>query len=1148
MILPLFAIVLLLSSLPLSLCREPLINKHGRFTYVDSVQTVSVNGISASLESNPFTRRATTPYRYCRGKCKQPKQPSYPRLAKRQPRPKVPVPTWGTAKSKLGLSRRQFVYPADNEAMEDYLIDRVDNYATNNALTVYDYDLNPGNSAQFEVLGTEPIEIVLDGLCGCTALLIASRRAVYFAHFFENISFLDPDYANNATARERFEDIVIGFLDTGDDLMGEVYDEDGDLVLREYVALTDNLHFFTPDTNPSIIIVSPVDEVEDAVEQGVEVNGVVEYGEGLLYEDYIERLKEYLAEILPGIEPTVFSYEALDSNDALLDGWRGKGLYQYDPEAEVNPTRRGARFFYQAEDIEDQDDEEGEGYPMGRLYHDYWDPLLFGDGEDRDLDVADYPVQRPDLSVCGGQSYWKLKYNCFANCVLCPILDGFRTLPCGADCYLESQYTCFGSKLCPVLEGNATFPCGEDCYLPSEYRCINSTLTQITPNESPGQSSDQSGQVPVVPTHASDFVIEGTTYIIGPTPTTVVDGNGESVTLAPTLIIIGTKTVWTGPESLSTSIVVDDLTITVVPHTTQDASSTGEPSTGTLTSLVPSTHPTLAPTDADTTGGGPGPSTGGGASTFPSPTSGFPSTSSALPSPLESSTVITWTATEVTSSIEITFTPITLTQFTSLTTLSTVTTDVDGDTTTFVVGPGGIAWDPVPTATTTSLPGFPPLPFPTAPPAPVPPGSSTLPPMTSSSSPFPTAFPWPVPPITTVTSTIDDPDGSGPITTIVTGTTNSDGAVVPITSLSPDEAVSSAQALLSELGEVSAAIVAFSSSTADTAKATAALEKVEDAQDDTNNFGSGLSISGPGSGLWSIFGGTVSGVSSALGGLLSKISGIIGGSGSGASGSDSLTGPLNDLTSLSDALSADIDEAIFGTTNPTITPPPSTTSTGLSTRTEPSSCESTQLTNCAVLCATDTNPATTTCFSTTCTVETVCSGNPATSTAILSHVCPLDRPSDIGKVSKFGGGPRPTSTTTTNSQDAGSTTSTTNVVTDTTSTSTGTSSETTVEPTTSSPTTSSTSTSEPTSTEPPAPPPPEPTAPSTTEPSTTTTSEPDPAPTWGGRCSTYEDCPQCPDGYYRCCLSGCHGMLVPGSQTCGCVKDGEIVSPVCGCV
>jgi hypothetical protein len=196
--------------------------------------------------------------------------------------------------------------------------------------------------------------------------------------------------------------------------MGEVYDEDGDLILREYVALTDNLHFFTPDTNPSIIIVSPVDELEDAVEQGVEVNGVVDYGDGLLYEDYIERLKEYLAEILPGIEPTVFSYEALDNNDPLLDGWRGKGLYQYDPEAEVNPTRRGARFFYQVEDIEDPEDEEGEGYPMGRLYHDYWDPLLFGIGEDRDLDMADYPVQRPDLLVCSGQSYWKPKVRVIA--------------------------------------------------------------------------------------------------------------------------------------------------------------------------------------------------------------------------------------------------------------------------------------------------------------------------------------------------------------------------------------------------------------------------------------------------------------------------------------------------------------------------------------------------------------------------------------------------------------------------------------------------------------------------------------------------------------------------------------------------------------
>lgn len=41
------------------------------------------------------------------------------------------------------------------------------------------------------------------------------------------------------------------------------------------------------------------------------------------------------------------------------------------------------------------------------------------------------------------------------------------------------------------------------------------------------------------------------------------------------------------------------------------------------------------------------------------------------------------------------------------------------------------------------------------------------------------------------------------------------------------------------------------------------------------------------------------------------------------------------------------------------------------------------------------------------------------------------------------------------------------------------------------------------------------------------------------RCDTCEDCPQYEEGYYWCCLPGCHGMLLQGSNICGCIKDTE---------
>ena len=62
---------------------------------------------------------------------------------------------------------------------------------------------------------------------------------------------------------------------------------------------------------------------------------------------------------------------------------------------------------------------------------------------------------------------------------------------------------------------------------------------------------------------------------------------------------------------------------------------------------------------------------------------------------------------------------------------------------------------------------------------------------------------------------------------------------------------------------------------------------------------------------------------------------------------------------------------------------------------------------------------------------------------------------------------------------------------------------------------------------------------------TTTTTTANPGPTAVTKCDT--GCSRCQDGYYRCCLSGCHGMLVPGSNTCWCIKDGETLGASCGC-
>lgn len=57
---------------------------------------------------------------------------------------------------------------------------------------IYVFDPTPGalnglhrgeNTARFRIFGDNPMDVGVEALCGCTILVVVSRRAVYFAHF-----------------------------------------------------------------------------------------------------------------------------------------------------------------------------------------------------------------------------------------------------------------------------------------------------------------------------------------------------------------------------------------------------------------------------------------------------------------------------------------------------------------------------------------------------------------------------------------------------------------------------------------------------------------------------------------------------------------------------------------------------------------------------------------------------------------------------------------------------------------------------------------------------------------------------------------------------------------------------------------------------
>ncbi|KAF7291270.1 hypothetical protein MIND_01270800 [Mycena indigotica] len=112
------------------------------------------------------------------------------------------------------------------------------------------------------------------------------------------------------------------------------------------------------------------------------------------------------------------------------------------------------------------------------------------------------------LLTCGASTYFYSTASCFDNAVLCPVVNGVRTISCNGLCYDPNKFTCDnttligynpnlsgqlfdcgaarydpsayvcydGDFLCPKSETIAYLPCGDACYWPDSYTCSNGTL------------------------------------------------------------------------------------------------------------------------------------------------------------------------------------------------------------------------------------------------------------------------------------------------------------------------------------------------------------------------------------------------------------------------------------------------------------------------------------------------------------------------------------------------------------------------------------------------------------------------------------------------------------------------------------------------
>jgi hypothetical protein len=135
------------------------------------------------------------------------------------------------------------------------------------------------------------------------------------------------------------------------------------------------------------------------------------------------------------------------------------------------------------------------------------------------------------------------------------------------------------------------------------------------------------------------------------------------------------------------------------------------------------------------------------------------------------------------------------------------------------------------------------------------------------------------------------------------------------------------------------------------------------------------------------------------GNILNTLRDVVAGIHDGTAGTGALLGPLLDISSIADELVDDADELADdadeagGSNDSTIQPQPSITSAPCST--------ATSITNCEVYCGTgfiSGGVPTTSCSSTTCTVDIACSGIPSTSTTYEPRYCDLEAPIGSGEI------------------------------------------------------------------------------------------------------------------------------------------------------
>ncbi|KAI9866718.1 MAG: hypothetical protein M1813_000660 [Trichoglossum hirsutum] len=162
------------------------------------------------------------------------------------------------------------------------------------------------SSAVQYAFNNESVSTGVEGLHGCTALMVISQMGVYVAHFWERPQF----------HADRFETEVIGYLQNGDgpEMPG----------LTQFTGANG---IFASRYDPQVVLMVP------------RMRGSQQSG-NYLYPEMDQRIVTTLRGMLPTVEPFIYDYVPSSTGFAVENTPAGKALIQYDPLQPI-PCLRG---------------------------------------------------------------------------------------------------------------------------------------------------------------------------------------------------------------------------------------------------------------------------------------------------------------------------------------------------------------------------------------------------------------------------------------------------------------------------------------------------------------------------------------------------------------------------------------------------------------------------------------------------------------------------------------------------------------------------------------------------------------------------------------------------------------------------------------